>query len=325
MLRSKNKDLIIFPDAGTVNFGDLSLEALKPWGHCRFYSQTPPSKLYDRVRSASIVITNKCRFDRALLKRLPELRCIHLTATGVNNIDLDAAREFGVAVTNVPNYSTETMAQSTLALILALACDLIRMNDQSRNGKWSKSPFAMMVPVKVTEIKGKVLGVIGYGNIGRRVAALARAFGMKVLIGRIPGKKYSKKDIQQRDSFEKVIRESDFLTLHVPLTPLTRNLIHRSILRKMKHGSYIVNVARGGVVNELALREALDKGHLAGAAVDVLTEEPPPRNHILMKAPNLIMTPHALWASLDVRKRLVKEVALNMKAFYGKKRRNRIV
>ncbi len=316
---------IIFLDAGTVDFEDVSFAEIKRLGHLKIYRDTTPHKIEKRIRQADTVITNKCVFDKKLLMRLESVRAIHVAATGVNNVDLKAAAKRGIAVTNVSGYSTETMVQATFALILALACDLFRMNQSAQNGTWSRSPFFMVTPVFVKEIYGKTLGIIGFGNIGKRVAQVARAFGMKVLVSRIPGVIYSKSEKINRVAFDKVIRHSDFITLHAPLTHLTRNLINAGVIRKMKLGAFLINVARGDIVNERALYNALKLKHLAGAAIDVLSEEPPAASHFLLKAPNLIMTPHSLWASLEVRKRLIHELALNIKAFQKGKKRNRLV
>jgi len=319
------KHSIVFLDAGTVDFGDISFAEIKKLGHLKIYRDTRPGQIEKRVKGADTVIINKCVLDRKFLTRFKFVRAIHVAATGVNNVDLKAAAEAGIAVTNVSGYSTETMVQATFALILALACDLFRMNRAARDGTWSRSPFFIVAPVFVKEICGKTLGIIGYGNIGKRVAEAARAFGMKVLVGRIPGMRYAKKDRAKRVSFNTLISRSDFVTVHTPLTDLTRDLINAGVIRKMKPGSFLINVARGGIVNERALFDALKSGRLAGAAIDVLSQEPPPANHFLFKAPNLITTPHSLWASLEVRKRLLHELVLNIKAFQQGKRRNRLV
>jgi glycerate dehydrogenase len=177
----------------------------------------------------------------------------------------------------------------------------------------------------IREIYGKKLGIIGYGAIGKRVSEIAKAFGMKVLISRIPARTYSKKEKMTRLSFNEVVRLSDVITIHAPLTPLTQGLISASVIRKIKKGAFLINMSRGGIVDEKALRSALESGHLGGAAADVLTEEPPPRNHVLLGAPNFLLTPHVAWASQEARARLIHEIALNIKAFQRGKRRNRVV
>lgn len=314
---------IVFLDAGSIDYGDVSLAPLLRTGSVRIFHQTPPGLVAARCRGARIVITNKCRFDQKILSQLPDLQCLCITATGTNNVDLKAARRQGVAVTNVAGYSTESVAQLTIAFLLALALDLKNLTSAVEKGKWSQSPFFALVPTKITELSGKTLGILGYGRIGRRVAFLAKTFGMTVLVGRIPGRKYS--GTPPRISLNTLLKKSDFICLHAPLTPLTQDLIHEKQLRKMKKSAYLINMARGGLVNEKALAKALKRGYLAGAATDVLSEEPPKKNHILLGVPNLWVTPHIGWASREARENLIRELALNIKAFQQGKRRNRVV
>lgn len=324
-MRTSKKPRIVFLDAGTVDYGDVSLEAFKKSGELIVYDRTLPSELVPRCKDADIVLTNKCRFEANVFSQLTRLRLIAVAATGVNNINLEAAKKYKVAVANVSGYSTETVVQYTLAFILALAGNLVPLHHAAHDGRWSHSPFFMLKPGRVVEVYGKKLGIIGYGSIGRRVAQIAKAFGMKVLIANIPGRKYAKQKAVQRISFEKVVTESDFLTIHAPLTPLTKDLINAEVLRKMRRGAFVINMARGGIVNEQALRHALESGHLGGAATDVLTQEPPPHDHVLLGTPNLLMTPHIAWASREARERLIQEMALNIQDFLKGKKRNRVV
>ena len=308
-----------------MDWGDVSLAAFKKLGKFKTYCDTAPREIEKRVRGAKIVIANKCIFDRARLSRLKTVRLIAVAATGVNNIDLEAARDSKIAVTNVSGYSTESVVQSTFAFILALAGNLVKYNRAAQDGRWSRSPFFTLGLYPIREIAGKTLGIIGYGTIGRRVARVANAFGMRVLAARIPGRRYPKTELVKRASFEIVIRAADFLTIHAPLTPLTQGLINARIIRKMKAGAFLIHMARGGIVDEKALRHALESGHLGGAACDVLTAEPPPQNQVLLGAPRLLMTPHIAWASREARQRLVREIALNIKVFQQGKKRNRVV
>lgn len=319
------KPRMVFLDGGTVNYGDLSFKPLAKIGKLKTYSATKPAQMKLRLRGADIAITNKCRFSRELLENLPDLKGIFVTATGTNNIDHEAARELKIALANVPGYSTESVTQFTISFILALAGNLISYNRVSHDGTWSRSQFFTYGAFPVREVHGKKLGIVGYGAIGKRVAQVARALGMQVLIGKIPGRTYSYKENRGRVSFDTLIKQSDFVTVHAPLTPLTQDLINDRIIRKMKRSACLLNMARGGIVNEKALRRALESGRLAGAAVDVLTQEPPPKNHVLLGAPNLLMTPHIAWASLEARLRLMDEVVLNLRAFLQGKKRNRIV
>ena len=319
------KPRIVFLDAGTVDYGDLSLRPLEVFGKITVYHHSAPKEIASRLRQAEIAVANKCVFSRKILKASKNLRCIAVTATGFNNIDLAAARECGIAVCNVPGYSTDTVAQNTVALMLVLAGNLLKYNEAAHSGLWSRSPFFVYGAYPILELRGKKLGIIGYGSIGKRVGQIAKALGMELMISRIPGRVYPAKDKIKRLFFEKVIREADFVTLHTPLTDLTRDLINDRVLRKMKPSAFLLNCARGGIVNEKALLRALKSKQIAGAALDVLTEEPPPRNHILLGAPNLLLLPHVSWASREVRTRLIGEVAQNIRAFLKGRKRNRIV
>ncbi|MDD5216716.1 MAG: D-2-hydroxyacid dehydrogenase [Candidatus Omnitrophica bacterium] len=315
---------IVFLDAGTVDSGDVSFGEIRRLGSFKAYHHTSLRQMVSRMRGAQIVITNKCRFDAAMLARLPDLRCLAIAATGTNNVDLAAAAKKKIAVTNVSGYSTETVVQFTFAFLLGLAGDLRKLDQAARNGTWSRSPFFVLTPCRITEIRNKTLGIVGYGAIGQRVAAIARAFGMKVLIGRVPGRTYPMREKIRRVNFDYLVRQSDFISIHAPLTPLTHGLFDGKVLRKMKRGSFLVNMARGGIVEEKALRKVLASGHLAGAATDVLTTEPPPPNHVLLKAPNLLLTPHVAWASREARSRLIHEIALNIEAFQKGRWRHRV-
>lgn len=320
-----SKFRLVFLDAGTVDYGDLSLDLLKKYDFFKAFHGTSPQQMASRLKHAQIAITNKCRFPRKLLSQLENLRGIFVTATGTNNVDLKAAKKLGIAVANVPGYSTQTVAQCTMGFILSLAGNLLRYNQVAHDGTWSRSQFFAYGAFPIREVWDKKLGIIGYGAIGKTVAKIARALGMKVMISRIPGRQYSKKESSGRYAFDQVIRQSDFVTIHVPLSSLTEDLINRRVLSRMKRGAFLINMARGGIVNEKALLQALRRGHLAGAATDVLTQEPPPKRHPLLGAPNLLMTPHVGWASIEARRRLVREVGLNIEAFLKGKKRNRVI
>ncbi len=317
------KPSMVFLDAGTVNYGDISLKSIESLGRLKIYNSSKPSEFVTRLKNAHIVILNKCVLDRKIFKALPQLRAVAVTATGTNNIDLEAAKQLGIAVMNVPGYSTPGVAQNTLALLLALAGNILKYNEASHRGAWSRSPFFVYGAYPIMELQGKTLGLLGYGAIGKEVGRLAQAFGMKLFIGKIPGKFYSK-DKLRRVTFDQLIKKSDFISIHTPLTPLTQDLINAKVLRKMKRSAYLLNMARGGIVNEKDLNRALRSGWIRGAALDVLTQEPPPLNHILLGCPNLILTPHISWASQEARKRLVDEVAFNIRSFLQGKKRNRV-
>ncbi len=268
-------------------------------------------------------MVNKCVLDAVLISRLKKLRCIAVAATGVNNVDLGAARKKGIAVMNVSGYSTESVVQATFAFLLALASNLVKYNEASHSGAWSRSPFFMLSDYPLTEIHGKTLGIVGYGAIGKRVGDVAKMFGMKIMPARIPGRKYS--GGAKHLPLQQVAQKADFLSVHAPLSPLTRNLIDARILRKMKKSACVINMARGGIVDEKALAQALKAGRIAGAASDVLTQEPPPKNHVLLGAPNMLLTPHVAWASLESRTRLASEIYKNLEAFLKGRKRNRVI
>lgn len=319
------KPKIVFLDAGTLDYKDVDLTPWKKIGFYRSFVHTAKDQVLERIKDAEYVITNKCVFDKKILKAAKNLRCLLIAATGTNNVDLKTAKEQDIAVCNVAGYSTESVVQFTFAFILSLAGSLDLMRNVVRNYAWSQSKFFNYVPTAISEVSGKTLGIIGHGTIGRRVAQVARAFGMKVLIGKIPGRKYSRRASKGRISFNWVIRESDFLSIHAPLTPLTQNLIDKQVLGRMKKTAFVINMARGGIVNEKDLAEALKKKTIAGAASDVLTQEPPPKKHILLKAPRLILTPHIAWASREARQRLIDEIAANIRAHKAGRKRNRVI
>ena len=318
----QKKPSIVFLDSGTLDYGDISLAGLKTLGIFKNYSQTLPGQVISRARSAEIIIVNKCRLDADKINALPKLRCIAVAATGVNNIDLEAAKKKGIAVTNVAGYSTESVAQCTFSFLLALAGRLLEHNHSVHSGRWSRSPFFVLPDYPYQNVAGKTLGIVGYGTIGKRVAEMAEVFGMKIMLARIPGRSYKS---GKRFSLEETAGKADFLTVHAPLSPLTKNLIDKGILRKMKKTAYIINMARGGIVDEKALKHALEKGWIAAAASDVLAQEPPPQKHPLFGVKNLLLTPHVAWASLESREKLVSEIILNLKMFLSGKKRNRVV
>jgi len=318
------EDRIIFLDAGTVDYGDVPLTPLRKIGKLTDYFHSTREQLLKRCRDAEHVIANKCVFDRDVFSQLPKLRSLHIAATGFNNIDLEAAREHGVAVTNVRGYSTESVVQLTVGFILALATQLRELEGRVEEGAWAASPFFTLAPTRIHEVYGKTLGLIGYGSIGKRVAEVAKALGMKVLTAKIPGRSYGAKKKPGRVPLNTLLQDSDFVSIHAPLTALTKGLIGKAELTRMKKSAFLINMARGGIVNEQALLEALKKKRIRGAALDVLEKEPPQANQPLLKAPNLLVTPHVAWASVEARTRLVAEVAQNIQAFQKGRKRNRI-
>ncbi|MDR9414282.1 MAG: 2-hydroxyacid dehydrogenase [Spiribacter sp.] len=302
-------------DRETLDLGDLDLSALESaTGGLTSYERTEPSQVADRIHDASIVIVNKVVLDAEILARCPSLRLICVIATGVNNIDTAAARAQGITVVNCQAYGTDSVAQHTLTLMLALATQLIPYRDAVRAGRWEQAPNFCFLDYPIIELAGRRLLVVGHGELGSAVARLAEAFGMEVLIAERPGSTEARPG---RVLFEEALPTADFVTLHCPLTDQTRNLINAETLRAMKTTAFVINTARGGIVNEADLAEALRLGEIAGAGMDVLTQEPPRDGNPLLAAdiPNLIVTPHSAWGSRTARQRIVDQTVENIAAW----------
>lgn len=287
---------------------EVSFEGLKKlpldW---TFYPDTLPSEIVERCAGAQVVVGKYPLFTKETLLLLPDLKLICVAATGVDCVDLQAARDVGVSVCNAPGYSTFSVAQHVMLLMLTLS-----VNYSGEEEGESSSSYFYGYPVR--ELRGKTLGIIGFGNIGREVARLAMAFGMKILIAQHSGRHGALRDALPLDE---VLRESDYVTLHTPLTPATKHLIAKRELSLMKPAAGLINTARGGLIQEQDLAEALKEGKIGGAALDVLSEEPPPPDHPLMdpQVPNLILTPHIAWSSREARVRLIGIVEQNIVAF----------
>jgi len=315
----------VFLDRASVDVGDLDLShlvsTLPSWN---FYDQTDIEDVAERIAGAQVVVSNKVPLGADTLRGSDSLQLICVAATGTNNIDLEVARERGVQVCNVRAYATPAVVQHTFALMLALATRLTDYREWVRAGKWPASPMFCSLDFPVREMVGKKLGIIGYGELGKGVAAVARAFGMEVLVAQRPG---NRKPVKGRTALRDLLPQVDVLTLHCPLTGETRGLLGAAELSLMKPGAVLINTARGGIVDEDALADALRSGHLGGAGVDVLTEEPPRHGNPLLDnaIPNLIVTPHVAWASREARQRLVDELVANVHAFSAGEVRNAVV
>jgi glycerate dehydrogenase len=307
---------IVVLDGHTLNPGDLTWEALAALGELTVHPRTPPEEVVARCRGAAAVLTNKTKLDARTLAALPELTYIGVLATGVNVVDLPAAAEHGVTVTNVPAYSTPSVAQATLALLLELCHHAGDHSREVRDGAWSRSPDFCFWRLPVRELAGLTLGVVGFGHIGRRVAELGHAFGMAVLAHtRTRGDPPDWQPFAFVDR-ERLLAEADVVSLHCPLTPETEGLIDAAALRRMKREAFLLNTARGGLVDDDALAAALAKGELAGAGLDVIgPPEPPAADNPLLAAPNCVITPHIGWASRASRRRLLATVVENLRAF----------
>ncbi len=318
----------VYLEEDAVNKGDISMEPITSLMETRFFHNTTEADKYEHIGDAEVVYTNKIIFDEETFARCPKLRYLGVCATGYNVIDLDAAGRHGVTVTNVPAYSTESVTQLTWGFILECASRMSLHNDSVHRGDWIASESFCYWLAPVTELAGKTLGIVGYGNIGRRVAEVAKAFRMKVLIFTAHPEKYEKMKSQSVSgtpefvSFEELLRRSDVITLHCPMTRETEGMICRENISRMKDGVILINVSRGGLVNEADLAEALSSGKVAAAAVDVVSSEPMKADNPLLGAPNLMITPHMAWASVEARTRLVQTVADNCRSWLEGKGQN---
>lgn len=308
-------------EGDAVNHNDLSWEPLTKLIDTKIYANTTEQDKYEHIGDADVLFVNKIKMDEEVFERCPNIRYIGVCATGYNVIDIEAAKRHNVTVTNVPAYSTDSVAQLTWGLILESVCHISRHNESVHNGDWIKSEIFCYWLAPVTELAGKTIGVVGYGNIGRRVCEIAKAFNMNVLVNTAHPEKYSDDKVLFTD-IDTLFEKADIVSLHCPLTADTEKLINKSNINKMKDGVIIINVSRGGLVDEADLTEALKSGKVAAAGVDVVSVEPMKEDNPLLDAPNMTFTPHMGWASVDARKRLVDIVANNFKAFTEGRKEN---
>lgn len=315
---------IVFLDAYTLNPGDLDWAVLNALGQTRFYDRTAPEQVVERIGDAEAVLVNKVKLNADTLAQLPTLRYIGVVATGYDIIDTEAAKRQGIAVTNVSDYSSDSVAQLTFALLLELVQHVGLHSQSVRAGDWARANDFSYHLKPLMELSGKTLGLIGLGDIGSKVAAIGRAMGMNVLVHRRKTDAKPKPGITYV-SLENLLRQSDVVSLHCPATPQTKGMINANTLKQMKPGAFLLNTARGVLLNEQDVADALADGRLAGAGVDVLSVEPPHPANPLLTAPNCIITPHIAWASYEARQRLLKGVATNLLAFQEGRSENRIV
>lgn len=324
MRSDMNRPKIVFLDAAT--YGDISLQPFIDRWDCTIYQVTRPAELRARLQGQSVAVTNKVVLDGTVLASTEagELRLIAVAATGTDIIDRVAASQKQIQVCNVPGYATQSVAQFTLALILELATRAGRYGQAVRSQAWQQSPVFTLLDFPTIELQGKRLGVIGYGNIGRAVTAMAIGFGMEPMIAARPGS--SGPLPPGRVPLAELLRIADVVTLHCPLTPDTRNLINQQSLALMKPSAFLINTARGALIDEPALIQALRQRHIAAAALDVISREPPPADHPIIQAAreldNLWVTPHTAWSAREARERLLREVAENISGFFAGKPRN---
>lgn len=323
---NRSQPRIVFLDAAT--YGNVSLERFTDRWDCTIHQVTHRDETLQRLAGHRIAVTNKVVIEKAVL-RSPEARDLELiavAATGSDIIDREEAAQQGVKVCNVPGYATRSVAQFTMALILELAAQTRKYIDAVKSGEWQKSSVFSLLTFPTIELSGKNLGIVGYGSIGQAVAQMARSFGMQILIAARPG---SEGPVPQgRIPLAQLLREADIVSLHCPLTPETRSLINAQGLGLMKPTAFLINTARGALVDEAALIDALRKKQIAGAAFDVITQEPPPSDHPMIRAAkeldHLIVTPHTAWSARETRELLLQEVEKNISAFLQGRDRNRV-
>lgn len=311
----KNNARIVVLDGYTINPGDNPWSPLEALGSCTVYDRTPPELRLERAADAEIILLSKVTLDAATLNALPKLKFISLLATGYNNVDVAAAGALGIPVSNVPAYSTESVAQTTFALLLELAVNVGVHDAAVKAGEWIRSPDHSFCKTPITELDGLTIGIVGYGTIGKAVARIASAFGMRVIA-------YAPRIPQEPGPvpvtfvpLEDLFGAADVVTLNCPQTPDNAGFVNAALLGVMKPGAFLINVARGGLVNEGDLAQALRSGQIAGAALDVVAHEPMAADNPLLSAPNCIITPHIAWASLAARRRLMGIVAANVASF----------
>lgn len=310
---------IVVLDGYTLNPGDLSWDGLKSLGSCDIYDRTQLGQIVERARDAEIVLTNKTMLDAKSLQALPNLRYIGVLATGYNVVDVVAARQQGVAVTNIPAYGTRSVAQHVFALLLELTQHAGHHATTVRDGRWSASPDWCYWDRPLIELEGLCIGIVGFGRIGQAVASLANAFGMRVLAYDHRGRQMPAAQVLavQMVDLDSLFRESDVLSLHCPLTAENRGFVNTRKLATMKSSAFLINTSRGPLVNEFDLAAALNAGQIAGAGLDVLSVEPPQKDNPLLTARNCLITPHIAWATHAARARLMKIAVDNLRGFLG--------
>lgn len=306
---------IVVLDGCAANSGDISWDDLAQYGELTVYDRTDDADVIARIGDAELITTNKTVIDRHTMEACPKLKYIGVLATGYNVVDLDAAKEHGIVVTNVPAYSTDAVAQFTFALLLELTNQVGVHNSSVKDGGWVRSKDFSYSVMPTMELYGKTMGIIGYGSIGQRVADIAHAFGMKVLVSSRTEKKLPEGGWIRWVSREELFAEADVISIHCPLFPETKGMINREAIGLMKRTALVINTARGGCIVEQDLADALNSGRIAGAAVDVVSQEPMKEDNPLLTAKNIIITPHIAWAPREVRQRLLQIAGDNMGAF----------
>ncbi len=307
---------LVILDGYTENPGDLSWDWLEDFvDDYKIYDITPPELIVERSLEADILVTNKTVLTAEIIASLPKLKFISTLSTGYNTIDLQETAKRGITVSNIPAYSTNGVAQLVFALLLEITNQVGVHNESVKKGEWCESEHFCYWKTPLSELAGKTMGIVGFGKIGSAVANIANAFGMKVIAFSPNTKTYDGFGSTEFLTLEQVARESDILSLHCPLTADTENLVNMEFLKKMKSNAIIINTSRGPVINEKDLREALDKGIIAAAGMDVLSTEPPKKDNPLLSCDKCFITPHIAWASLEARTRLMNIFKDNVEGF----------
>jgi glycerate dehydrogenase len=310
---------ITFLDRATIDLDDISFSEIESCGHFVSYSNSTNEEIIKRSQASDIIITNKAPINQMLFDSCRDIKLVAVIATGYNNVDVEIARKKGVIVCNVAGYAKNTVPQHTFALILNLATKVYQYYNDIMQGEWNKSTTFTLLKYPTFELYGKTIGIIGFGVLGQAVAQIAESFGMKVIYY----DKYVKKNkIYSSVDFNTLLKDSDIVTIHCPLTKETNNLIGKKELSTMKPSALLINTSRGGIVNEDALALALNNNLIAGAGADVLSTEPPVHGNVLLTAKNCIITPHSAWSTIEARQTLVNETAKNIKAFINGEKRN---
>lgn len=313
---------IVVLDGYTLNPGDNPWDELRRFGELIIYDRTETSQVVQRAQGAEIILTNKTPIRREAIERLPALRFISVLATGYDIVDVAAAAERGIPVSNVPVYGTDTVAEHVFALLLELARRPALHDSAVKAGEWWSQPDWCFWKVPLLELSGRTMGIVGFGRIGRRVGEIAHAFGMRVVANDPnPGEDPPYRPFEWL-SLEELFSQSDFISLHCYQTPENAGFVNMALLRRMKPTAFLINTSRGGLVNEEDLAQALRMGVLAGAAVDVVSQEPIRPDNPLLKAPNTIITPHIAWATLEARRRLMHTTLENLRAFVSGRPQN---
>lgn len=302
-------------DGHALNPGDVSWDFLRKYGEVTIYDRTPDDLIVERIGQSQMVFLNKVVITEKIFEQCPSLKYIGVLATGYNVVDVIAAKKHNVIVTNIPSYSTDAVAQHVFSFILHFTNQVALHNESVKKGEWVSCPDFCYWLSPLTELKGKTLGIFGYGSIGSKVAEIAKAFGLNVICHT----RTQKQNMPPMVSFEQLLKESDFISLHAPLTEKTKDIINKESLSLMKKTAYLINTARGGFIVENDLKEALNNDKIAGYAADVVLTEPMDKTSPLLEAKNCIITPHIAWAPLETRQRLLRIAQENIEAFLSGK------